>query len=219
MTRGETLSEPFPLNATAVTLWQIENNTMKPFHTLTPLPAGKSALVLSVLGLATFLAAGACDQKTSTTGSDYDSGTSARSTDSQSRTTTTATPNNPSTRPGTGMGMGTTGRNGNSSAGNQADADNTARNRRDASGNTKTSMDQSESSEHIKMTADIRRAVVGDDTLSTTAQNCKIITDEGGMVTLRGPVTTQAEKDNIGAKARMLAGNERVNNELEVETK
>src|SRR5438045_5826207 len=68
-------------------------------------------------------------------------------------------------------------------------ADNTAKNERDRSGNTKTSGDQSNSAADIKLSADIRRAVVGDGSLSMTAKNLKIIS-ANGVVTLRGPVNS-----------------------------
>ena len=52
--------------------------------------------------------------------------------------------------------------------------------------------------------------------MSMNAQNCKIITDKSGIVTLRGPVASQAEKDAIEAKAKTIAGVTSVVNELEV---
>jgi osmotically-inducible protein OsmY len=94
--------------------------------------------------------------------------------------------------------------------------DNTARNEVDRSGDTKTPMDQSESSAAIRITADIRRAIMDDSSMSTGAQNCKIITDDAGVVTLRGVVTSQAEKDSIAAKATGVVGVKQVDNQLEV---
>ena len=94
-------------------------------------------------------------------------------------------------------------------------ADNTDKNERDRSGDTKTSGDQSESPEDIKITAAIRRAVVADDSLTMTATNVKIITADG-VVTLRGPVKTAAEKAKIGELAKKNAGKARVDNQLEV---
>ena len=79
-------------------------------------------------------------------------------------------------------------------------------------------MDQSESVADIKTTADIRRAIMDDKSMSINAQNCKIITDKAGMVTLRGVVSSQAEKDAVGAKARGIAGESKVDNQLEVKT-
>src|SRR3954470_21880914 len=94
-------------------------------------------------------------------------------------------------------------------------ADNTARNQRDRSGETKTSGDQSESSPDIKTTAAIRRAVVGDKSLSMAAKNVKIIT-ENGVVTLRGPVNNDEEKTKIAELAQSAAGNAKIDNQLEV---
>ncbi len=94
-------------------------------------------------------------------------------------------------------------------------ADNTGRNVRDRSGATRTSGDQSNSPEDIKITAAIRRAVVADKSLTMTATNVKIIT-AGGVVTLRGPVKTAAEKTRIGELAMKNAGKAKVDNQLEV---
>ena len=93
--------------------------------------------------------------------------------------------------------------------------DNTAKNERDASGATKTSGDQSESAEDIKITAAIRRAIVADDSLTMTATNVKIITADG-KVTLRGPVKTAAEKAKIAQLAEKEAGKATIDNQLEV---
>ncbi|MBA3272451.1 MAG: BON domain-containing protein [Chthoniobacterales bacterium] len=96
-------------------------------------------------------------------------------------------------------------------------ADNTGKNERDRDGDSKTSGDQSNSPEDIKITADIRRAVVADDSLTMTATNVKIITADG-VVTLRGPVNTAAEKAKIGEIAQKHAGKAKVENQLEVKT-
>lgn len=96
--------------------------------------------------------------------------------------------------------------------------DNTARNQVDRSGDTKTPLDQSESSADVKITAEIRRAIMNDDSMSTNAENCKIITDKSGLVTLRGVVNSEAEKNSIDAKAKAIAGVTRVDNQLEVKT-
>jgi hyperosmotically inducible protein len=94
--------------------------------------------------------------------------------------------------------------------------DNTARNKLDRDTAAKTPMDQSQSSDDIKLTAVIRRAIMDDKTMSTNAKNCKIITAKGGSVTLRGPVESQIEKDAVEAKAKAVAGVRSVVNELEV---
>jgi hyperosmotically inducible periplasmic protein len=96
-------------------------------------------------------------------------------------------------------------------------ADNTQKNQRDRSGETKTSGDQSNSAEDLEITAAIRRAVVADDSLSTTAKNVKIIT-ANEMITLRGPVNSAEEKTKIEQLAQSAAGNAKIDNQLEVKT-
>ena len=93
--------------------------------------------------------------------------------------------------------------------------DNTAKNERDRSEETRTLLGQSNSPEEVKITADIRRAIVKDSSLSVTAQNIKIIT-VNGQVTLLGPVNTVEEKTRIAQLAKSAAGNARVDNQLEV---
>lgn len=100
-------------------------------------------------------------------------------------------------------------------AASKPDADNTELNVRDRDGDTLTPGDQSESEGDIKLTQEIRKAVVADDTLSTTAQNVKIITVDG-IVTLRGPVKSDEEKAKIATKAEKIAGVGKVKNQLEV---
>jgi hyperosmotically inducible protein len=94
-------------------------------------------------------------------------------------------------------------------------ADNTSKNQRDRSGETRTSGDQSNNPEDVKITATIRRAVVADHSLSATAKNVKIITADG-TVTLRGPVQNEAEKAKIAELAQSAAGNAKIDNQLEV---
>src|SRR4029077_9816756 len=94
-------------------------------------------------------------------------------------------------------------------------ADNTSKNQRDRSGETRTSGDQSNSPEDVKITAAIRRAVVEDHSLSATAKNVKIITADG-TVTLRGPVQNEAEKARIAELAQAAASNAKIDNQLEV---
>ncbi len=78
-------------------------------------------------------------------------------------------------------------------------------------------MDQSNATADIKITAEIRRAIMDDKSMSVNGQNCKVITEKG-VVTLRGPVNSQSEKDAIATKARAVAGVSSVINELEVKT-
>jgi hyperosmotically inducible periplasmic protein len=94
-------------------------------------------------------------------------------------------------------------------------ADNSGRNERDRNDATKTSGDQSESEADRTISQNVRQAVVADDSVSTNGKNVKIITIDG-TVTLRGPVKSEQEKTNIGAKAQQVAGVKRVDNQLEV---
>ena len=93
--------------------------------------------------------------------------------------------------------------------------DNTGRNVRDRGGETKTPMDQSENEADRAITQNIRKALTADDSLSTNAQNVKIITNDG-TVTLRGPVKSEKEKADIEAKAKQVAGVKKVDNQLEI---
>jgi osmotically-inducible protein OsmY len=93
--------------------------------------------------------------------------------------------------------------------------DNTAVNERDRGGGTKTPGDQAENETDRQITQEVRRALTSDDSLSTNAQNVKVITDNG-TVTLRGPVKSEQEKKEIENKAKQVAGVKKVDNQLEV---
>ena len=93
--------------------------------------------------------------------------------------------------------------------------DNTAQNERDRSSETQTPGDQSKSPEDLKITTDIRQAIMKDNSLSMTAKNIKIIT-AGAQVTLRGPVNTAEEKAKVEQLAQSAAGNAKIDNQLEV---
>lgn len=104
--------------------------------------------------------------------------------------------------------------------GNKADADeakpdNTKKNERDRDPTAKTPGDQKENKVDIDITASIRKAVMDEDDLSTTAKNCKIITADG-VVTLRGPVASEQEKTTIEGLAKDVEGVKSVDNQLEV---
>ena len=103
-----------------------------------------------------------------------------------------------------------------SAIGQNTPADDTGRNKVDRSGDTKTSGDQSNTAEDTKTTAAIRRAIVSDSSLTMTAKNVKIVT-ENGKVTLRGPVKNATEKKKIAELAAKAAGNAKIDNQLEVE--
>jgi hyperosmotically inducible protein len=96
------------------------------------------------------------------------------------------------------------------------DTENTKRNVRDKSGATLIPEDQKENDIDRNITAEIRRAIVEDDSLSLNAHNVKIIT-RNRVVTLRGPVESKAEKTKIGKVAQTVAGVRKVYNQLEVD--
>ena len=95
--------------------------------------------------------------------------------------------------------------------------DNTGINKVDRDPNTVTPPDQKENAADVKITADIRRAVMDDNSLSTNAHNVKIVTSNG-MVTLRGVVDSAGEKDSVGTKAKSVPGVSSVDNQLEIKT-
>ena len=97
----------------------------------------------------------------------------------------------------------------------QVPADNTKVNQRDRSQNEPTADQQKENSSDRQLTAQIRRAIVKDKSLSSTAHNVKIIA-QNGSVTLKGPVKSDEEKQAIESKATEIAGAGKVNNELQV---
>jgi len=75
--------------------------------------------------------------------------------------------------------------------------------------------DQSNTKSDVAITQAIRKAIVADKGLSANAHNVKIITTNG-VVTLRGPVKSAAEKTTIGAKAEQVARVKSVDNQLEI---
>jgi osmotically-inducible protein OsmY len=95
------------------------------------------------------------------------------------------------------------------------EADDTGRNVRDQSGKTATPDKQSNDARDLEITRQIRRAITEDDSLSTNAHNVKIVT-QNGVVTLRGPVDSEEEKDDVFQKARTTHGVKRVDNQLEI---
>jgi hyperosmotically inducible protein len=96
-------------------------------------------------------------------------------------------------------------------------------NQQTAPDNTKNNKDQTNpTADQQKMnpsdraiTQKIRKAVIEDKSLSTYAHNIKIITQDG-KVTLRGPVRSEDEKNNLQAKAVAVAGDASVTNQLEI---
>lgn len=97
----------------------------------------------------------------------------------------------------------------------KAAPDNTKVNERDRNTAAPTPMDQGQNETDLKITQQIRQAVMADGSLSFTAKNVKIIT-QNGKVTLRGPVNTAQERSAIEAAARKVAGTAQIDNQIEV---
>ena len=97
-------------------------------------------------------------------------------------------------------------------------ADNTKMNVRDKSGATQTPQKQTNRTADRKLLAAVRRAVMRDKSLSTSAHNVKIVTKDG-VVTLRGPVKSAEEKSKVEKLAQQVAGVASVENQLDVKTK
>ena len=93
--------------------------------------------------------------------------------------------------------------------------DNTARNVRDRDEQTLTPLDQGNSKADVATTAQIRKEIVAGKGMSLNARNVKIITKDG-LITLRGPVSTEEEKRLIGVIAERSTHSGSVDNQLEV---
>jgi hyperosmotically inducible periplasmic protein len=104
---------------------------------------------------------------------------------------------------------------GKSGSGSGTARDNTAVNERDRGSAAKTPIDQNENKKDVGITAEIRKRVV-DTKMSIDAQNVKIITQDG-RVTLRGPVKTADEKNQIETFAQEVAGAGNVDSQIEIE--
>ena len=99
-----------------------------------------------------------------------------------------------------------------------ADADNSGKNVRDRDHAQLTPGDQGNSDADRDVTRKVRQTLVsGTNDYSMTAKNVKIIT-ANGKVTLRGPVNNPAEKMAIVAMAKTVAGDNNVEDQLEVKT-
>ena len=94
-------------------------------------------------------------------------------------------------------------------------ADNTGVNARDKAPEAVTADAQSQSPEDMKITADIRSGIIGDQALSTYAHNIKIIV-QNGKVTLKGPVRSSDEQEKIKDIASGIVGYGNISNEMDV---
>ncbi|HVL00780.1 MAG TPA: BON domain-containing protein [Dongiaceae bacterium] len=97
------------------------------------------------------------------------------------------------------------------------DFDNTGINKRDREGMNPTEQDQKNPDGDRNLLAAVRQTIVDDDSLSITAHNVKIIV-QNGVVTLRGPVNTAAEKAKVESLAQAVAGVSSIDNQLDIKT-
>lgn len=93
--------------------------------------------------------------------------------------------------------------------------DNTRQNVRDKDNTTLTPQNQKQDKTDIKITAHIRKTVHKDKSLSVDAHNAKIIT-RNRVVTLRGPVKTEAESLKLQDISTKTHGVVQVDNQLEI---
>jgi hyperosmotically inducible protein len=97
-------------------------------------------------------------------------------------------------------------------------SDNTQLNQRDRNPNEPTADKQQNNRSDRDITQQIRKSITSDKTFSEYARNIKVIT-QNGQVTLKGPVRTDDEKSAIEEKAKAVAGEGNVTNDLTVKPK
>ena len=98
---------------------------------------------------------------------------------------------------------------------NQPDADNTRQNQRDRAKSEPTADQGKNNAADRQLAQKVRQALMSDKSLSTYAHNIKVIA-QGGKVTLKGPVHSEAEKNSVEQKASEVAGAGNVNSEITV---
>ena len=94
-------------------------------------------------------------------------------------------------------------------------ADNTGVNKRDRNAGEVTADQQKMNAADRALAQRIRRSVMADKSLSTYAHNIKIVS-QNGLVTLKGPVKSNAEKQAVVAKAAAVAGADKVTDQISV---
>jgi osmotically-inducible protein OsmY len=99
-----------------------------------------------------------------------------------------------------------------------APADNTRTNVRDRNPNEPTADSQRTNMSDRDITRQIRQSLAKDNSLSSYAHNVKVVT-QNGQVTLKGPVRSEEEKRAVEEKAAAVAGQDKVNSELDIKEK
>ena len=77
-------------------------------------------------------------------------------------------------------------------------------------------LDQGNNAPDLRITQNIRKALMDDDALSTDAKNIKVITIDQ-VVTLRGDVETAKERETVVSLATSMPGVKRVEDQLEID--
>jgi len=96
-----------------------------------------------------------------------------------------------------------------------ASVNDTGINQRDRNGQAVTPFDQPNDKTDIRLAAAVRRKIVKDKALSTSAHNIKLVA-ANGVVTLRGPVKNDDEKATVETLVKGVSGVTQVNNQLDV---
>lgn len=104
------------------------------------------------------------------------------------------------------------------SSATQPAPDNTKMNKDDNNPSQPTGDQQKENRSDRDITQQIRQSIVKDKSLSTNGHNVKVIS-QSGMVTLKGPVRSDEEKQAIEQKAADIVGKDKVTSELAVKPK
>ena len=94
--------------------------------------------------------------------------------------------------------------------------DNTKVNQRDNGTTQPTAEQQKDNPSDRNITQQIRQSLMKDKSLSTYAHNVKIIS-QNGVVTLKGVVRSDEEKQTVEAKAAEIVGKEKLTSELAVQ--
>jgi|SRR5579883_3230979 len=96
-----------------------------------------------------------------------------------------------------------------------AQAPDNTRNNQDYGNGAATADHQKQDRADIRLTQQIRKAVMADKSLSTYAHNVKIVSMHGD-VTLSGVVRSEQEKQTVESKATEVAGSGHVTDDLQV---
>lgn len=188
-------------------------------QTLAPVRAGPGALVFTALEAAPQQTAPAVTMAT-TTAPGVEETRSERVAAQGERQAATPAPANSGSGPGS-PGPGSAGKGAASSDSAPAAtpampgpaADNTGRNKTHDS--RVEAEDQSNAEGDVALVGKIRRALTADENLSMNAHNAKVIVS-GNRVTLRGPVASAAERQQVEGIVRRQAAGRQIVNELEV---